>query len=209
MNTLLILLAILALSFALFAWATGSNQNATRRARIGNASRKFSRAHFRQFYLAPLLFQRVKWWFGGTAPKSGGIQFANIGEGTYHNGVKSYLPDATTTSRYLCYKIGATSADYVAVCGAGDVPLGTSDDQADSGVPIAIKLFGVKPGTLRVVTDGSIGNGDHVKCAASGQVTKASSTDVSFGIAIIGTDASAAAGDTIAIIHAVPHKYVF
>lgn len=138
----------------------------------------------------------------------GAAFFANIGEGTASRGVKSYTPDAATTARYLCYKIG-TDGDHSAITGAGDVPLGQSDDQADSGVPIALSLFGVAPGTLRVVSDGTIANGDHVKCGATGKVTKASSTDVSFGIALIGSDGSSADGDAISIIHCVPHKYVF
>ena len=206
---LLLLVALLAVTFALFAWAAGSPQNATRRARIGNANRKFSRAHFRQFYLAPLLFERVRWWFGGTAPKHGGIQFANIGEGTYAKGIKSYLPDATTSARYLLYKIG-TDGDHVAACGAGEVPLGPSEDQADSTTtPIAIKLLGAADGTFRGVTDGSIANGDHIKAGAAGVIVKASSTDVSFGIACFGTDTSSASGDVISYIPCVPHKYVF
>ena len=106
-------------------------------------------------------------------------------------------------------KIGS-DGDHAAVCGAGDIPLGQSDDVgSDSGVPIAINLFGLGKGTLRVVTDGTVNNGSHVKCAANGQVTAAASTDRSFGIAIIGTDASSAAGDVITIIHCVPHLYVF
>jgi hypothetical protein len=76
-------------------------------------------------------------------------------------------------------------------------------------VPIAINLFGIVPGTLRVVTDGTIANGDHVKCGAAGVVTKAASTDRSFGIALIGTDQSSASGDPIVIAHCVPHLYVF
>src|SRR5688572_11030787 len=83
-----------------------------------------------------------------------GAEFCNIGEGTYDNGVKSYLPDATTDSRYLIYKEGS-DGDHVALCGAGEIPLGCSDDQADSTTtPISINLFGAKPGTVRVITDG-------------------------------------------------------
>jgi len=209
--TMFLFVALCAVVVALFAWAVTAYKNAADHSshpRIGNANRKFSRRHFRKFYLAPLLIERIAWWFGFSRAPRGGIQFANIGEGTQEAGVKSYTPDAATTARYLCYKIG-TDGDHSAICGAGDTPLGQSNDQADAGVPIAINLFGVKLGTLRVVTDGTIANGDHVKCAAVGQVTKAASTDRSFGIALIGTDASSAAGDVISIMHCVPHLYVF
>lgn len=136
-------------------------------------------------------------------------EFCNIGEGLTDTGVKSYLPDATTSARYLLYKIG-TDGDHCAICGAGETPLGSSDDQADSvTTPIAINLFGAVLGTRRVTTDGTIANGDRVKAAANGKVTKANTTDVSFGIAIIGSDTSSADGDIITIIPMVPQKYVF
>jgi hypothetical protein len=138
------------------------------------------------------------------------VQFANIGEGSYEHGHKSYLPDASTSARYLLYKRGS-DADHCAVCGAGDDPLGPSDDQGDtsSGVPIAVKLLGAARGTVRVVTDGTINNGDYVKCAANGQVTKASTGDLSFGRAVITTDSSNGAGDIITLIPALPAKYSF
>lgn len=137
------------------------------------------------------------------------VQFANIGEGTYDTGCKSYLPDATTNSRYLLYKIG-TDGDHCAITGAGDTPLGSSDDQADSTTtPITVNLFGAVRGTVRVITDGTVNNGDRVKAVASGKVGQGATTEVTFGIAIIGTDTSKADGDTITIIPMVPQKYVF
>lgn len=137
------------------------------------------------------------------------VEFANIGEGINETGVRSYLPDATTSARYLLYKIG-TDGDHCAITGAGDTPLGSSDDQADSTTtPISVNLFGAVRGTVRVTTDGTIANGDRVKAGASGKVTKASTTDVSFGIAVFGSDTSSADGDIITIIPQVPQKYVF
>jgi hypothetical protein len=202
---LVLLFALVAVVVALFAWASAitknANQSSVRRSRG-------MRRHWREFYLAPLLVERLFRWFGYTRVHRGGVQFANIGEGTSRHGAKSYTPDAATTSRYLCYKIG-TDGDHVAITGAGDTPLGQSDDQADAGIPIGINLFGVVPGTLRVVTDGTISNGQHVKCGATGKVTVAATTDRSFGIAIIGTDQTSADGDVITIIHCVPHLYVF
>ena len=142
-------------------------------------------------------------------PAGSGCQFANVGEGSHESGIKSFKPDATGTARYLCYKIGAT-ADTIAVCGAGEVPLGSSDDVADdTAIPIAVNLFGVRPGTVRITAGGTVANGDHVKSDASGKAVTASSTDVSFGIALVGTDQTAASGDVIEVIHCVPHKYVF
>lgn len=143
--------------------------------------------------------------------RSQGIGFANIGEGTHEHGIKSYIPDAGTNSRYLLYKIGS-DADHCAVCGAGDTPLGPSEDQADTNnldLPIAIKLVGAVKGTVLMITDGTVVNGNRVKAAANGQVTPAATGDVSFGIAILPTDNVAAAGDPIEVIPAIPAKYAF
>jgi hypothetical protein len=161
------------------------------------------------FLLLPVTLHRIATALRGNCSiKTSRPMFANIGEGTQEHGIKTYIADAATSYRYLCYKRG-TDADHSAITGSGDLPLGASDDQAEAGLPIAINMFGVKPGLIRVVTDGTISDGDRVKCGATGYVTKASTTDLSFGIACIGTDASSAAGDTIVIQHCVPHKYVF
>ena len=137
------------------------------------------------------------------------MQFANIGEGTYRKGRKSYLPDAATTSRYLLYKKG-TDADHCAIAGLNDVILGPSDDQADVGIPICINLVGGAEGTLRCQTDGTFADGDYIKSGAVGQATKATTGDAGiFGIARIGTDASSAAGDTITFEPNLPSKLAF
>lgn len=157
------------------------------------------------FILLPVFLARI----GAPASRHGAIQFANIGEGTFRDGIRSYLPDATTASRYLLYKKG-TDVDHCAITGAGDDPLGSSDDQADSTTtPIAIHLFGATRGTVRVVTDGTVDDGEYVKAGAVGKVTAAASTDLSFGRAIIPSDCSKADGDVITIIPMVPAKYVF
>jgi hypothetical protein len=135
--------------------------------------------------------------------------FANIGEGTFEGGVKTYVADAATSGRYLIYKIG-TDADHVAIAGLNDVAIGVSNDQAEAAMPIAIQLFGCKPGMLRVQTDGTIANGDYMKAGAAGQATKATTGDAGiFGKALFGTDTSSAAGDAITFVHDVPSKVSF
>lgn len=213
LQALLIVVAFIAVVVAMFALAVTKFQKANqprRRQVIGNANRKFFRSHMRKIWLAPLAIERVLYLMGlqRTAP-TGSVMFANIGEGTFETGVRSYLPDAATASRYLIYKIGS-DADHVAVAGLNDVSIGVSNDQADVGVPIAIQLFGAKPGLLRVVTDGTIANGNYVKAGANGQATLAASGDAGiFGKALFGTDTSANAGDVISIVHDLPSKVAF
>lgn len=204
--TFLILMALFALLFVCFiAWAASGNGNATRRTK-----RNGLRRQWRKIYLLPLGIHRLIGWLPGQRLRPV-VQFANIGEGDYEHGLMPLLPDAATTARYLMYKQGS-DADHCALCGAGDDPLGPSDDQAATGyldVPIAIKLLGAIKGTTRVVTDGTIANKDYVKCAANGQVTKATTGDLSFGRAVIRTDMSSAAGDVITIIPTLPSKLSF
>lgn len=137
------------------------------------------------------------------------IHFANIGEGTFGTGVKSYIPDAATSARYLLYKRG-TDADHCAITGAGDDPLGPSDDQAAAdSVPIAINVLGAVRGTVKVTTDGTLADGDYCKCGATGKVTKATNGDLVFGRAMISTDTSSADGDVIGMIPVLPGKLAF
>lgn len=177
-----------------------SNQNHQPKIKMKNRIQKFC-------LLLPLFFQRFK---KIPPARPAGIQFANISEGTFEHGVKTYFGDATTSSRYLLYKQGS-DADHVAVCGAGDVPLGPSDDMIDdTGVPIAVKLLGAAKGTMRVVSDGTIANGDRVTTGANGKAAKQATTgNLSFGKAVISSDMTAADGDVITIIPALPAKYAF
>ncbi len=143
------------------------------------------------------------------------VNFANVGEGDYSHGRKSYLVDTGTAvlgTRYLLYKVGS-DADHVTTCGAGDVPIGQSDDAGDSAnsdVPIAINLLGAAHGTLRCVTDGTIANGNYIKTAANGQATVANNGDAGiFGKALFGTDTTSNAGDVITFVPVLSSKLAF
>jgi hypothetical protein len=172
---------------------------------------KSIKRHWRKVYLMPLLIHRLTGWWPGAARCRLQVQFANIGQGGYEHGRRPYIPDASTSSRYLMYKRGS-DADHCAVCGLNDDPLGPSDDLADANnldVPISINLLGAAKGTVFVVTDGTVNDGDYCKCGAAGQITKATTGDQSFGRALITTDTTKAAGDVISLIPTLPAKYSF
>lgn len=206
----LFVIALCAVAFALFAWARGANQNASQsRPVVGNANRKFFRRHLRKVYLAPLLFERLVSYLPGQPVARGGIQFANVNEGIAPNGVKMFIPDAITTSRYLLYKKGS-DVDHVAITTTGDTPIGSSDDQVDDiTVQLAINVFGAVRGTVRVISDGTVADGNYVKCGTLGRVTPAVTTDLVIGKALLGTDRTAAAGEAIEIIPILPGKHPF
>jgi hypothetical protein len=212
LSLLLFVVALVAVVVAMLALAVAFYKNAKqpgRRLVVGNCNRQFHRRHLRKIRLAPLMIERLFYWAGFIRAPRGQVMFANIGEGTFEGGVKTYVADAATASRYLIYKVG-TDADHSAVAGAGDVPIGQSNDQAEAGMPIGINLFGCKPGMLRVVTDGTIANGDYVKTGAAGQATKAANGDAGqFGKALFGTDTTSAAGDVITVVHVLPSKVAF
>ena len=211
---LFLIVALVAAVVALCAWASAKIQNApTRRPKIGNANRKFFRRHVRKVWLAPLFIERFFAWLGfvptprGTVQLTGNIQFANSGEGTHEHGIKSYIPDAATNSRYLLYQVGST-ADNVAVAAGVNEPLGPSDDLADSSVldvAIAIKLLGAFKGTTRMISDGTVTNGARV-CASKanpGQITVPGVGAGNFwvvGKAVVPTDSNIAAGDAVEVI---------
>jgi hypothetical protein len=142
--------------------------------------------------------------------------FANIGEGSRDSGHLSLLGDTNTppqtTSRFLLVKF-STDGDHFTTCGAGDVPLGINQDVYDpnnTDVPNNIALLGGAHGTQRVVTDGTIANGNYVKTGANGQATVAT-TGVAgiFGMAVFGSDTTASAGDIITVVTSFPSKYAF
>jgi hypothetical protein len=137
------------------------------------------------------------------------VEFCNVFGATHDGGRVSKLADAATSYRYLLYKMG-TDADHVAICGAGETPLGPSDDQAEAGLPIAINVLGACKGTVRMVSDGTPTDGNYVKAAANGQCALASNGDVVIGRAIIPLNTDAAtAGAVIEVTPIMPAKHPF
>ena len=166
---LFILVAFIAVALALIVWAFAKSQNTNphRRQKIGNINRAFFRRHMRKVYLAPLFVEKFAAWLGLVREPVGSVQFANVGEGVHEHGIKSYIPDAATASRYYLYQVGST-ADNVAVAAGTNEPLGPSDDLADSAaldLAIGIKLLGAYKGTTRMISDGTVTNGARV-CAS-------------------------------------------
>jgi hypothetical protein len=144
------------------------------------------------------------------------VLFANIGEGAWDNGKASFLYDTNaspvTGTRFLLVKKGAT-ANVITTTTTNDVPVGIATDAFDANntdVPISVNVLGGTPGLLRVVTDGTIADGNYVKCGTLGQATLATTGDAGiFGIARFGTDTTSAAGDVITVATSMPAKYSF
>ena len=184
----------------------------------------------RLIQLLPVFLHRVTGWLPFQPKTTGKVQFANIGEGTYQLGVKSYLVDSTNYVspgiHDLVYQAstnvpsGGNAGDYCTpAINATTVPLGASEDAPDSTYPIAIRLFGAAPGTMRVRTDGTITTNLQLVMVKAGTVTvqpenvatygcctayAQSAGNYAIGRALITSDQSTEAGSTITIIPMTP-----
>ena len=147
---------------------------------------------------------------------AGRPEFVNIGEATHEHGEITLLPTAVATSRYLLWTRTAGTMNCV-LATLNSTPLGCSDDYPDNASyltqGIAVKIFGAVRGTTRVITDGTCTDGNPVKAGASGQATFWSSgpdggNNPAIGIALIGPDSTANAGDAIEILPICPTKYL-
>lgn len=136
------------------------------------------------------------------------LQAANIAEGTYRGGRKTYLTDAAISVRYLIGKLGSDSR-HIAVCGASDVPLGVITDEADAAEkPVSVELLGASGDrTVRMVGAAAIAAGDLVTVAAGGK------TQTMTGIAagtywVIGRALTACSGADAEyeVVPAFPHQ---
>jgi hypothetical protein len=157
--------------------------------------------------------------FGRAKLRPGTAQFCNISEGTRKEGILMCIPDAATTKRYLLYKrgVGTNTTVNNSCCltaNTTDYPLGVSEDMAETAnisQGIAIALFGVVTGTLRVISDGTIVDGSWVgpSGATAGYATVATTGNSCFGRAIIPEGVAIAAGEPVEVIHSLPSKLAF
>lgn len=97
------------------------------------------------------------------------ILAANIAEGQWEGGRKTYLLDAAVTSKQLVAKPG-TDADHIAVCGVSDIPKGVITDEGDIGEPVNVNLFGAARATELGVASGAIAADDFIVPGAAGAV---------------------------------------
>ena len=195
MNLLFLIVALLAVVVALFAWAVTASQNASRA--------KWLR---RKLALLPIMFRQ---------PESfGGVQFANIGEGTHEHGRKTYIPAAATSYRYLFYEVGA-DADHCVIAAGTNEPIGSSDDMAEASVldeGITIILHPSAKGTHRATCDGTPTNLGRIALLKDGTGRVALLSGMGTGTfwvvgrAIVPTDAVIAANDAVEFVPFTPYQ---
>lgn len=127
---------------------------------------------------------------------------ANIADGTHCS--LSKRATAAIATRHLLVTFGAT-ADLIAVAAADDVPLGPCIDEPETALdPVAVKLLGIDPETVKMVASEAITAGEDVFAAAGGKVQDlpvAAGTYYKVGRALT---AAAADGDEIEVQHCTP-----
>lgn len=155
---LLLIIALVAVVVALFAWAVAKFQNASKPRRVvGNAARSFHRRHIverrkLQRYRKLLPVERFALWLERMFAPPGAIGLANELGTMNEHGIENLALDpasvnAPVASRYLLYKRGATGKQYCDLAGAGDYPLGPSSDSPyATGDIVNIRRLGAKPG---------------------------------------------------------------
>lgn len=115
--------------------------------------------------------------------------------------------DAAITTRHLLWKKGSADGG-VALCGAGDVPLGTVDNtETATGAGQTVLLLGKGP-TKKMVATAAIGAGVRVYTAANGKVQVAPSTATVYQVGVSLT-AAANADEIIEVADCVPVSVTF
>jgi hypothetical protein len=106
--------------------------------------------------------------------------------GTHEKAIGRYT-DAAIPTRYLLVKKGS-DADHIALCGAGDVPLGTVDDEASAAEKrVHVNLLGKGP-SKKMVASGAIGAGVRVYAAAGGKIAAAGTVEVGISLTAAAAD---------------------
>ena len=125
---------------------------------------------------------------------------------THHDTVKR-TNDAAITTRHLLWKKGSADGG-IALCGAGDVPLGPVDNtESSTALNQTVLLLGRGP-TKKMVATAAIGAGVRVYTAANGkvQVAPTGATVYQVGIALT---AAANADEIIEVNDCVPVAVTF
>ena len=139
--------------------------------------------------------------------RSGVFALSNAIDTGTHDGIITRSADSAI-GRYIVVKEGSTAGSGVAICGAGDLPLGvTIDEAAASSARISFAPFALS-GTKLLTASEAISIGDTIYTAASGKVQNepaSAGTYYRIGRALT---AAAADGDYIEVETHAPIKVV-
>lgn len=124
-----------------------------------------------------------------------------------HAGAITKLSAAAIGTRFLVGKFGA-DADHVAICGAGDLPLGIiTDEAAGAEEVVSVAFLGAQSRTLAAVASEAIAITDELYTAANGQVQNLPAVDGTYYK--IGQPLTAAgAGEVVEFVPCYPVKVV-
>ncbi len=136
-------------------------------------------------------------------PRRHRLALSNVAEGTHAHGGITLTADNAFGSLYLLAKRG-TDADHMDICGAGDLPLGSVEDEPDAGEIAAVRLFGGQPGTALVVASGAIDADVDLYTAASGKVQTEPGVAGTYYLIGRSVKAAAADGDVFEILPCKP-----
>lgn len=125
-----------------------------------------------------------------------------------HCGCITKLTDAALPEFYLLVKTGSDAA-HVALCGAGDEPLGIASDSASAAEQeVNVDFLGATERTRKVVASEAIAIGDKVYTAANARVQNEPAVAGSYYLIGQARTAAGAAGDVIEVETIKPIKVV-
>ena len=144
-----------------------------------------------------LCIKSIYGWRPKRAAHDQNAEFANIAEGVYENGVKTYLADAAIATRYFLVKQGSDARHIAVSAAVADKILGVAIDEPGAAEDeVAIAVLGAYRGTIKMVADAAIAAGDYLSSNGNGKVVTAVATRYCVGKALT---AASGAGDEIEV----------
>lgn len=141
------------------------------------------------------------------SPFSGNFVARAINSAGSHESVLTRTAEGAIGTPHLLVKAGTAPGSQVAVCGAGEEPVGAAQDDAASGDVVAVELLG--RGTTRLlVASEAITADEWVYTAANGKVQDEPGTAGTYYMIGKSKTAAAADGDEIEVDTITPIKVV-
>jgi hypothetical protein len=142
--------------------------------------------------------------------RRGAIALANIiSVGIWPNGVRSYASEGVI-GRYALVKRGTNKATQVLVCGAADIPLGiTRDEAAGAGQDIGVRMLGATPGSEIGVCDAAIAIEDRlVPATTAGRLRKLPAAAGTYYVVGVALSLTNNAGEQVEFVPCTPYPVV-
>jgi len=142
------------------------------------------------------------------ASRPRGAQFvplANVGEGTYADGLDPFTADNAFAETYSLGKLGAAVGG-IDVCGVNDTPFGVVQEAAAAGDGTTVEQLGKGRTKLMRVAAGGVTFKDRLVPAAAGRVAPLSEVPGTYWVVGVALGTQATTGDLVHVADCQPHQ---